>query len=111
MEVEVGAGVGCGGWRQGWRQEKWRGRGRREKDVPHSEYGGLVLGADGALGVLGVHQPRGAALRLRVGLQIHWVHLGKGRRTSQHQHIIGKTAVGKIEKKTTLMEENAVQKL
>ena len=65
------------GGHQGWRQEKRRGGGR-EKEVPHSEYGGLVLGADGAFGVLGVHQPRGAALGLGVGLQLHRVHLGGG---------------------------------
>lgn len=61
---------------EGYRRKERGGR------APLSEYGGLVLGADGALGVLGVHQPRGTALRLRVGLQLHWVHLWKGRKTS-----------------------------
>lgn len=41
----------------------------------HSEYGGLVLSADSALGFLGVHQPRGAALGLGVPLLFHEVPL------------------------------------
>lgn len=41
----------------------------------HSEYGGLVLSADSALGILGVHEPRGAALGLRVPFLLHHVPL------------------------------------
>lgn len=41
----------------------------------HSEYGGLVLSADSALGFLGVHEPRGAALGLRVAFLLHHVPL------------------------------------
>lgn len=40
-----------------------------------SEYGGLVLGADGAFGLFGVHQPRGAPLGLRVTLLLRDVTL------------------------------------
>lgn len=49
-------------------------RGREGRGV-HSEYGGLVLSADSALGFLGVHEPRGAALGLRLPLLLHEVPL------------------------------------
>lgn len=38
-------------------------RGEKRRGV-RSEYGGLILSADSALGFLGVYEPRGAALRI-----------------------------------------------
>lgn len=89
MRKQVMAGAG-----QGSSPERGRGRvtvkgtqkereGRRrdqaqrfgKKKGVHSEYGGLILSADSALGFLGVHEPRGAALGLRVPLLLHDVPL------------------------------------
>lgn len=39
-----------------------------ERNV-QSEYGGLVLGADGALGIFGVHDPGRTALTVSVHIQ------------------------------------------
>lgn len=47
-----------------------RGRDTEERSV-QSEYGGLVLGADGALGIFRVQDPGGAALSVHV----HRFHL------------------------------------
>lgn len=53
-----------------------RGHGGSErKRGVHSEYGGLVLGADRALGFLGVREPRGAAPGLRIPLRLRNVAL------------------------------------
>lgn len=49
---------------------------QKEEGV-HSEYGGLVLSADSALGLLGVHEPRGATLGLRICFLFHKVPLEK----------------------------------
>lgn len=49
-----------------------RGRDVEERSV-QSEYGGLVLGADGALGIFGVQDPGRAALT--VSVHIHRFHL------------------------------------
>lgn len=45
-----------------------RGRDVEERNV-QSEYGGLVLGADGALGIFGVHDPGRTALTVSVHIQ------------------------------------------
>lgn len=47
----------------------------RRKRGSNSEYGGLVLSADSALGFLGVNEPRGATLRLRIPFLFHNVPL------------------------------------
>lgn len=44
-----------------------------EERIVQSEYGGLVLGADGAFGIFGVQDPGGAALS--VSVHIHRFHL------------------------------------
>lgn len=56
------------------------GEGRRVRLNPggrevHSENGGLVLSADSALGFLGVHEPRGTTLGLRIAFLVHDVPL------------------------------------
>lgn len=48
--------------------------GRRKEELL-SEYGGLVLSADSALGFLGVHQPGSTALGLRVPLLFQQIPL------------------------------------
>lgn len=47
----------------------------QEEEGVRSEYGGLILSADSALGFLGVHEPRGAALGLRIPLLFHKIPL------------------------------------
>lgn len=57
---------------------------QKEEGV-HSEYGGLVLSADSALGLLGVHEPRGATLGLRICFLFHKVPLEKKKSRRHHQ--------------------------
>lgn len=49
-------------------------RGQEEEGF-HSENGGLVLSTDSALGFLGVPEPHGTALGLRIPLLLHCVPL------------------------------------
>lgn len=57
------------------------GWGGGERGKVHSENGGLILGADGSLRLLGIHQPCGAALGLRVALLLGDVALPTQRHT------------------------------
>lgn len=71
---EQGSGPEChserhtseGGMKKEGKKGGWGQAHESEGGRIHSEYGGLVLSADSALGFLLVHQPRGAALRLSV---------------------------------------------
>ncbi len=73
-----GEGALCGGEVTVYLESE--GTERKEKvwggwDAVQSEYGGLVLGADGALGIFGVQDPGGAALSIHVH-RLHLKHQG-----------------------------------
>lgn len=63
---------GRGRKREGDQAQRWE---VQEEEGVRSEYGGLILSADSALGFLGVHEPRGAALGLRIPLLFHKIPL------------------------------------
>lgn len=50
-------------------------RSRLKRGRVHSEYSGLILSADSAFGFLGVYEPCGTVLRLRIPFLVHKVTL------------------------------------
>lgn len=76
---------------RGVRPGPGRGSQKEEEEggvVVRSEYGGLILSADCALGFLGVHEPSGAALRLSVPLLVHHVPLQRQKNSSIYWQVI-----------------------
>lgn len=63
------------GGREGERKKGEARQRRSGGGEVHSEYGGLVLSADSAFGFLGVHEPHGATLGLRITFLFHDVAL------------------------------------
>lgn len=76
----------------------------QEEEGVHSEYGGLVLSADSALGVLGVHEPCGATLGLRIRFLFHEVPLGKKQKQNRH----GTTSLTKLVNLVSVFKEDTL---